>query len=769
MAPTLRLLAAILTLLLSLAGCGGGGESEAPPPELTTSTVGAEGGVLRVSELSLTLPPNALTAALPFSVGKVAAGAGEIARYELSPAGQVLKQRGEIRFERAGLPANARFFWEIDGELWMVPTTRSGDVLTATLRSIGLGAAGPAAAGTGARALAAPRPQATPPGSAKLVILAAECRSHATQLAGRMNQAMTSGDMERAVAIAEDIGATELACIEIDVQILEQRSCDVLAGAVSQADLFVAKDFEEFKSLTTPLIAAKAFVELTDATCTPVGPERVDALIEAKFNQFLDVLSSQQLRGEFVQDAGKAEFAALLDYKAQCDATGLTTTCARLSDKIFPDLLDAMRLTAFDECRRSGLNTPMAQLHALDAGSADAADFVGFGRFSRGTLEVDMAYCASPTLQLNVFDSSSGIADELADRAQTMRPTVAIGQYAIGSDIEVPRNAGSLTVAGNVAAPHCADGTLPPSELVVRINGREVARRGIGGREYTLVTSPLDLQVRRVMTDVGLDPDNASGFTLEFFREGAVCVDPGGDVFTAPFKMFEIRVDLGTLPPKVFVLKGAMNFRFDSTEVDDLGEAVKPRRKVTNVTVTGRVEESAGRAIGFLTTLNGTIVETHASLRSFDVLTEDGTHCTFEHVFDEENTTTLVASAASSLSVDLGLSSTELTVGEFTVRTPTKLTSKSTATLRNQAGDCRKVDTSAPPPTSDTFDSQISLNKLFSLKSSPAFRALVVTDSAGRRSVTLSGATSDSLPRNGNGLTISQSSSFVATLADAPK
>jgi hypothetical protein len=770
--PVHRLLAPAL-LLFALAGCGGEDPETQGLPEQTTATVDAGGAVLEVQELSLTLPPQALTTAVPLSLGKVPAASTELARYNLTPAGQALKQPSEIRFERAGLPERARFFWEVDGELWLVPTTRSGNVLSARLSTLGYVGTGAAAAGgrPRAQALRARPLDNTTPGNANLVIALLDCQAHAQQLALRMEQALAISDMALAVGLADDVAATEAACVQIDLRILEQRSCDVLAVAVSRAEVLFAADFAEFKSLATPLFSAKAFVQLTGAACTSVDPASVEPLVKAKFEQFLAVLQSQQLRGDFAQEAGKRELDELMSYHAHCQTMGLTTSCQQLTDVIYPNLLDGMRQAAFDECRGNGLATAVAQFHALGSDARNEAKFMDFGRFGRPAVEADLAYCTNPSLELHVFDNASGVPDELTARAQTLRPLAALGSYAIGAEVEVPREAGSLTVGGRVAALRCGDGTVAPSDLVVRINGREVARRGTGGNEYTLGTSPLDLVLASVVPAAGLDLQTISGFTLEFFREGGQCTESAGPAFTAPFKMFEIRVNLGSLPATVFLLRGPMNFSFSSTEVDDVNQPIKPRREVTEVAVTGRIEESASGGLkGFLTTLSGSVVETRTSLSSFDRINiDDGSHCTFEFVTDREQTTTFVVSAATRLSLGLQFSKAEMTIDEFSVNTPTRVVSKTRTTLRNQAGNCSKVDTSPPPPTTETFDSEISLNELFSLTRPLAFRAPVLIDAAGRRSVTLSDSVSDSLPGGPAGPARSQTSSFTATLVDTPQ
>ena len=112
---------------LALAGCGGG---EVPLADEASASADISAAVIRVPDLELSVPTQAAAAGTPFILRREAAGAAEIARYTLAPAGQPLQPSAELRFERAGLPAAAAFFWMVDGELWLLPSRRLGNVLT---------------------------------------------------------------------------------------------------------------------------------------------------------------------------------------------------------------------------------------------------------------------------------------------------------------------------------------------------------------------------------------------------------------------------------------------------------------------------------------------------------------------------------------------------------------------------------------------------------------------------------------------------------------
>lgn len=769
----------LCTLALALAGCGGSDSPEAPPAQQVEATVGPAGAELTVQELALSVPPNALPRALAVSVRRETPAADEIARYTIAPAGQALAAPTELRFERSGLPARAGMFWEVAGERWLVPTTRSGNVLSARLATLGYAAAAATAAGTRAHAFSAnalARPLADANGNgASLVIQQLDCQAHAAQLGRRLERVDLVADMQLAVGIADDIVATEAACIALEVQILEQRSCDGLARSLSQAEAVFAKDLAEFNSIVTPLYAAKAFVELTGATCTGADPGRVDALVDSKFDQVLAVVQSQQLRGDFTTVSGMRQLSVVLAYKLPCQRLGLANTCKRLTDVILPNVVDAMRSAAFDQCRRTGFGFAVSQLHALGAETNNADSFLDVGRFGNATLEADLSYCTAPTLDLHVFDSVSGTPEELPDRAQTLQVLVGQGAYTTTTDVAVPRT-GALTIGGQVKALQCADGTFSPAALVARINGVEVARRAVSGSEYTIGAPPLDLVVANALATAGLDAEKTNSFSVNIFREGGQCIEPidanaQRTVFTAPFKMFEVRVNLPPAAPVELVMRGSVTVGFSGLDVNDSPDLVKPTRKETSLSLRGQLEERAGRLVMVSSTATGTIFETSASVRKFTAINPDsGRECTFEHRFDNEKTTELVVGTGQRNDVSLGLTKTELTADEFSVRSPTRLTFKSKATLQNQNGDCQKIDTSAPPDVNDTSQgADASINKLLSLTRSTAFRAPVVTAATGRRSVALSATASDSLPRNTSSTTVSQTGSITVTLTDEPK
>ena len=103
-----------LLLIAVLAGCGG---SDTPPVEPVLSTrqpVGATGGQLAVDGMVLALPAGALAAEAAVQIDKLPAEAGELARFRLAPAGQVLRSDATLRIDLPGAPAATALFWIVE-------------------------------------------------------------------------------------------------------------------------------------------------------------------------------------------------------------------------------------------------------------------------------------------------------------------------------------------------------------------------------------------------------------------------------------------------------------------------------------------------------------------------------------------------------------------------------------------------------------------------------------------------------------------------------
>jgi hypothetical protein len=546
----------ILLLTTALVACGGGGSDTPENTALgavvssTTQTVDASGGTLVLQGLSLVLPAAALSASTELGLQQETVDSPALARFRFSPAGQVLTGPAELRYSAAGLPANARFFWEVNGERWMIPGTVSGGVLTSQVTSLGYTGAGTVqlaraqAASLGGRLQAAAArmlPMATSPSEGGSVVVApVDCDAHISELKLRLARAATDGDQNRAVGIFNDLLATQEACSNIRVVELEQASCDALAIAQSNAAVFVADSLSTFSELTVPLFAAEAFVNNTGATCANANPAANPALVAAKFDQLLDVMKGQMARAEFDDALTVRDLGVVMHMDDMCQKLDLGTVCDRLRNELYPNLLDALRASAFEECRANGTPLAVSQFYALGSQLNDPDKFATLARFSLAAVEADLNYCSNPSLGLRVFDGEA-VPSELTDRATTLRPLVALGNYVKQKSINVPPD-GSLNIAGSVGVLRCPDGSASGADLVVRINNREWVRRAASGNVYPLESAPLLLDLPKVLPGFGIDPAT-TGFTVTVNREGGACSDGTKAVLDARFTLFRVIVN----------------------------------------------------------------------------------------------------------------------------------------------------------------------------------------------------------------------------------
>lgn len=545
-----------------LSACGGGGTAadEAGVPVASTSQeMGSAGGTLSLQELSLTLPASALTESVQLSLQRETVASPVLARFRLSPAGHALSVPAELRYSATGLAANVRFFWEVNGEQWLIPGNISAGVLTSFITSLGYTAAGtviqaqdveqPASLTERAQAAVArvlPLAESASEGGS-LVVQPVDCDAHITVLKTRMARAATDGDQNRAVAVFNELQATREVCAGIRAEELAQASCDALAVAQSNAQVLVASSLGAFSELTVPLYAADAFVQNTGATCSNADLAANQALIDAKFDQLLDVMKGQMARAEFDDALTVRDLRVVMHMDEMCQKVDLGAGCDRLRTELYPDLLDALRSSAFEECRSGGNPQSVSQFYALGSQARVEDKFFGHARFPLAAVEADLNYCSNPALGLRVFDGED-VPGELTDRATTLRPLVALGNYAKQTSIEVPRD-GSLNIAGTVGVLRCPDGSASSADLVFRVNGQEWVRRAASGDGYPLESAPLLLDLPTVLPGFGIDPSTSTGFTVTVNREGGGCSDGKQVVLSDSFTLFTVTIGLPQAMP----------------------------------------------------------------------------------------------------------------------------------------------------------------------------------------------------------------------------
>lgn len=759
----LRALVTAASLSVLLAACGGGSSdpaSEAVPS--VSADIGASGGTLDLQSLGLTLPPGAVSAAVNLSMSSLDAGTGEFARFRLSPAGLALEAPAELRFTRSGMPATTRFFWDVNGELRLIPSSLSGDVLTAQIDSLGLSAAGGVLRAQSAALPARLQAQAADAAveGGTVVVKPMDCATQIPQMAARLQIVAAGRDQELTIRFYDELVAARQICLEAEVQALKDRSCDALETAQFRAQTLLADSFTTFQELTLPLLAAEAFVQETGADCATADSTQVGPLIAGKFDQVLQVLQSQQLRGGFAEAATARDLQVLLSYKGSCDQLDLGTICDRLNDEIIPNLFDGMRVGAFNECRSSGSALVLSQLHFLGTSVTDTRQFLGFGRFGPADIEADMTYCTDPSLNLRVFSDAAGIPTELTDRAATLRPLVGLGNYPRSTTVEVPRD-GSLTVSGEVAALRCADGSASTADLVARIGNREVARRRVGGNGYPLTTAPLDLVVSQLLAAAALDPVATNAFTVLINREGGQCPGALGPTLNGARTLFEIRVNLPpeTVAPGLF--RGPVMLQVTEVQAGFQRQTETLSYRIA-VTVNAELEQVPFGGVQFNRVMAQ--VDSVVSVLDRRVLGDGGT-CSFTRT-DERVVTARgsveVPTLFPNASFEIDRTRAVVRLGFFALQLPLQSQVVETRRFTNVHPSCTGIDFTTTTASS-TMDGPYLVTFFYSNPSNgQSLAAPIVTDSAGLSTVDVT----DSRTLNGGDGQSFQTTSVTMRLAD---
>lgn len=518
-------------------------------------TVGPEGKFISLKQVELDIPANALSAPTTFSLQEQVPNVGELVRVDITPSALAFAVPAEVRFNATNLSAKTALFWQVGSEFWLLPTTVTATGISAKIDNIGYTKTTSAQASLFSRLFktsafaAAATPDDELSSANALVALEIDCDTQIDQLSTKIDGARRSGDSSRAIAIKSELVALKSSCsASIHLKTLEVKSCDALAIAIANAQVFSATNFADFFEIETSLMAAQSFVQATQASCPSINMEVINPLIEEKFTDFLTVLQSKLLSGELIEKAGRRELQTLMSYKAVCEELDLTSACDVLTNRIYPELLDGMRLAALKKCQDNQSRLPLAQFYLIGSQDGSETKFLGYGNFSLAAVEADLHYCTDPSLGLQVFNGAKDSSIELKDRAQTLKPLEALGKYRTKAAVNVPRD-GSLKVSGELPGLLCPSGDISQADLVVRIGAHEITRQPLTGSVYALSSQPLKLVVLDALGKTNLDPELTTAFTLDIYREGGKCTDDVKEILMDSFKLFEIEVSVDKTKP----------------------------------------------------------------------------------------------------------------------------------------------------------------------------------------------------------------------------
>lgn len=638
-----------------LVACGGGGGGAGPSPApgeaqlSSTAEVGAAGGTLGTQGLRLEIPAGALDRPTTISILSFTPGTDELARYRFAPAGLTLQTPATLRVPVGTFPPDARLYWQVDGETLLLPATRDGNMLVARLGVLGFAANGAVleaaqgmAQGSSARILSARESlqETAPAGTGDLVVALANCERDIEGLKGRMRNAAQLNNLEMATTIFNELEAIQAGCNDLRIEQLHQDACTGMGAAVAQASGSPSRTFEDVRRRTAALLGSMAYVQETGATCAGDVEDRADALLPRIFGEFVDTLLSGIRDGSLFEDAGPRELSQLLNYQGHCQELGLEAVCDRFTDQIYPDLLDAMRLASFNECRATNSTLVVSQLHAMGARLSKTGQFFDYGRFTLTDVRHDISYCTNPRVEVRVFEDALEIPAEIVERRQDLQLAPALGDYRRQTTVEVPRN-GSLNVNAVFRGQRCATGESLPADLVVRLGIFEVARRPLNtSGNHDLSAQPLDVVMSRLLEQAGLDSETTQ-VRLNFQLERGSCTLPAerGEkndlvVLDTIEKLFEINVVLPSGPAEPGPFRGPMHFTEEKYEPGfvQLNHTSSYR---SSVTVTGQFEE-VNSIQGKLT---GVHVVVDAEHRSLDRRAFGSPGCQYTRVQESVSTT----------------------------------------------------------------------------------------------------------------------------------
>ncbi len=219
-----------------------------------------------------------------------------------------------------------------------------------------------------------------------------------------------------------------------------------------------------------------------------------------------------------------SELRAIEDMLAATDEMGLPDAQASVRSKVIPPVLDALRRHAYRHCVT---NKDQRQLADLLVGGLVYRQpvppfpaprvFPDEAPFSDDDLIGDIQRCASE-LEVQSFDGDALLGTAGYTAPSEPGPAPQPGALPMPPD-------GTLKISGSVLAFVCpafrGDPTLGTDELVVRLNGVEVARRAhVNG---VLPGAPIVLDADALFNPAGIVPADGQEHTLTIHRVGIAC------------------------------------------------------------------------------------------------------------------------------------------------------------------------------------------------------------------------------------------------------
>ncbi len=284
-------------------------------------------------------------------------------------------------------------------------------------------------------------------------------------------------------------------------------ACNAYAQAVQDARTAPVNDWGTLTRLLAPPMHWAAVAMKTGAVPACLSnPLSLEQIHDLKIVEFVSFYVSRLDPAVFGQNFDRLmqEVDFVIELRRTAQLLDLTAAEQKLIDRAQHPLLDALRPSAYNECRNSGRHEFLGRLRTIVV----AADY------DDDDLLDDLQYCATRvTWRVDDTDQVGGNA------------TGTFGGVAAGSRVD--RGAaggvakGRIILSGDLRAFRCPDGTFDNDQLTVTLNGVQVHTRNATGGAF--LGTPIQLDAEPMLQAAGISPSSSTTARLVVSRRSSGC------------------------------------------------------------------------------------------------------------------------------------------------------------------------------------------------------------------------------------------------------